>query len=87
MGRLLLILLALATPFIVYGLWTWIERKRQSVRSEGRMEGWESLPWAWLIIAGVVLVALSLISMRVFDWDPDALIGGPSLIQRDAPQN
>lgn len=87
MGRILLIALALATPFIVYGLWTWLERKRSSAMAEGRDYGWETWPWAWLIIAGVILVAISFVSMRIFDWDPDGLIGGPSLIQRDSEQN
>ncbi|GAB5470563.1 MAG: hypothetical protein Kilf2KO_35930 [Rhodospirillales bacterium] len=83
MLRILLILLAIVLPFAVYGGWLALERRRKRAWIAGKDRGWETWPWAWLILSSIALVVLSFLIMRIFNLDPDGLIGGPSLIQRD----
>ncbi|MEO1192795.1 MAG: hypothetical protein AAFY02_13620 [Pseudomonadota bacterium] len=83
MFRVLLILLALVLPFAVYAGYLALERRRKKAWIEGRESGPDTWPWGWLILSSIALVILIFLAMRIFDFDPDALIGGPSLIQRD----
>jgi len=82
MLRWLAILLAVALPFAVYGLWLTLERGRRRAAKTGE-GGWRSWPWSWLLLASLGLLIAYLLSLRIFGWDPDGLITGPSLIQRD----
>lgn len=54
-------LVLLAAPFVAYWLW------REHARRTGRAMG--STPWGWLVGAGGLLVALSLMATVVFHDD------------------
>ena len=58
---ILLRLLLVAVPFAVWFAWAWVARR------SGRPMG--STPWPWLVAAGGVLVALSLLGTVVFHAD------------------
>lgn len=53
--------LLVALPFAVWFLWAW------QARRSGRAMG--STPWAWLVAAGTLLFALSLLGTVVFHRD------------------
>ena len=83
MGRIFVIALAIALPFALYALWQFAERKRLQAEVQGKTGTFSSWPFGWLILASLILIILSFLAMRIFGWDPDGWIGGPSLIQRD----
>lgn len=82
MGRIIIILGSLLVPFIVYGLWLALTRRKLKLMAEGRLPAWQALPWTWLIVSGVLLMATVLITLRLLDIDPDSWIGGESLVPR-----
>ena len=47
----------LLLPFVLYFLWTFIERRRKAAG------GWEAMdtPWIWLSMTGLVLLIVSLL--------------------------
>lgn len=86
MGRIIIIVGSLLVPFIVYGLWLTLSRRKQRLLAEGRLPAWQALPWTWLIVAGVALMAATLVTLRLLEIDPDTWIGGESLVPRPYSQ-
>lgn len=82
MGRILVLLIALVLPFAAYFAYIKLARRKQALESAGQLPAWQALPWTWLIIASVVLLVATLVLMRIFNIDPDAWIGGESVIGR-----
>jgi hypothetical protein len=81
MGRIFVLTIAIVLPFAVYLIWLALSRRKEALVAEGRLPGWQALPWTWLIVAGVLLLIASLLAMRIFDIDPDAWIGGESVLK------
>lgn len=60
MTRILLqIVLPLALPFIAYGVWLAIERRRVEKLGKGETPGWSEAPVVWLGAAGLALAAIA----------------------------
>jgi len=82
--RILFLIGCLVLPTVLYLIWLKIERRRIALREQGQLQGIEALPWSWLIVAGTLLMIAMMVLLRVTGWDPDAWIGGESLVdQRD----
>lgn len=82
MARILIILVCLLGPLAIYLLWIRLVWRKQELAAAGRLERWRALPWTWLIVAGVLLLAVTLIGMNLLGIDPDGWIGGESLVKR-----
>jgi len=83
MGRILIIAASLVLPFIVYGLWNTLTRRKLRLQAEGRLPAWQALPWTWLIVAGILTCGVTLVAFNLLGIDPDLGIGGESLIKRE----
>lgn len=78
MGRILIILGSLLLPLAVYLLWLALARRKQALAAAGQLPWWQALPWTWLIVAGVILMGTTLVTLRLLDLDIDELLfGGP----------
>lgn len=55
--KLLFQVLPFLLPFMVYWLWLFFARRR------GKGGGWRDAPWVWLVIAGIVLVLGTLVTV------------------------
>jgi heme A synthase len=74
--RMLLIrMIFFLLPFAGWFIWQWIARKT------GRPMG--ATPWTWLIAAGAVLAALSLMATALFQGDNRASVYIPAETQAD----
>lgn len=82
MGRILVLLIAVVLPFVAYFAYLKLAKRKQALAAAGQLHGWRALPWTWLIVSSVVLLVASLLALRIFDIDPDAWIGGESVIGR-----
>ena len=78
MRRMLLnYLLPIVLPFAIYGIWLTYARFRARTAGHDGVPEWRDTPWTWLMVAGTVLVALSLASL--------AFIGGSPIDQKYIP--
>ncbi|MFM7347814.1 MAG: DUF6111 family protein [Tagaea sp.] len=60
MTRILLqIVLPLLLPFIAYGVWLAIERRRAEKLGKGEVPGWSEAPVVWLGAAGLALAGIA----------------------------
>ncbi|MEO8927154.1 MAG: DUF6111 family protein [Caulobacteraceae bacterium] len=76
MLKVVLIRLAIfALPFAVYFVW------REAARRGGRPMG--STPWPWLVAAGALLAALSLVGTVIFPRGPDTGTYVPGEVRAD----
>ena len=60
-------------PFILYGAYLWLLHRRLEQDPAGR-----DTPWTWLTIAGLVLVALSFVVLRLAEGDNGAAVVVPA---------
>ncbi len=68
MKRILLYyVLPILLPFIVYGVWLVLaRRKAQSASTAGTAPpGWRDAPWTWLLIAGLGLMIAGLVALAL----------------------
>lgn len=67
----LTIVLPLLLPTVLYVLWhlLWLAAQRRAPL-RGQAAAWDTAPWLWLAVAGLVLAALMLIALNVN-------VGGP----------
>ncbi len=71
MRRLLLnYLLPIALPFIVYGVWLLLARRKARLAGAGGAPEWHDVPWTWLLIASALLVAASFVVVALMDGSP-----------------
>ena len=61
-------LLLLLMPFALYALYLWLVRRKQASDPT-----WREAPWAWLTVAGLMLVIISFLVLGSVGGDP---IGG-----------
>lgn len=80
MARILIILGSLLLPLVVYLLWLRLSQRKEELRAQGRLEFWRSLPWTWLIIAGLLLMGATLVTLRLLDIDIDELLFGKGML-------
>ena len=64
MRKFLLIVLPIILPFLIYGLYLALARRRARLAGEGDLPGWQNAPWTWIIAASVLLLMASLIAVR-----------------------
>jgi hypothetical protein len=81
MARLLIVVGSLLLPFLVYLLWLALSRRKEQLAAAGRLPAWQALPWTWLIIAGVLLMGATLVTLRLLDIDIDSLMFGEGMIR------
>ncbi len=62
--KFLTIVLPLALPFIVYGVYLLLARRKARLKQEGRLPSWQDAPWSWIIVCSVLLVAVALGAAR-----------------------
>ncbi len=79
MGRLIVIVGSLLLPFLVYLLWLALSRRKAQLSAEGRLPAWQALPWTWLIIAGVLLMGVTLVTLRLLEIDIDSFMFGEGM--------
>ncbi|MBO6757393.1 MAG: hypothetical protein JJ902_13770 [Roseibium sp.] len=65
-------LVLFALPFVGYAVWLWLNKKAQT------SENWKNGPIAWLSLAGVVMVVISLVSLASFQQMPEGTEYRPS---------
>ncbi|MBD8876053.1 MULTISPECIES: DUF6111 family protein [Stappiaceae] len=62
-------------PFVGYAVWLWIKKKSQT------SENWKNGPMAWLTLAGVLLVLISLVIFATFQKMPEGTEYRPSRME------
>ncbi|MCA3246179.1 MAG: DUF6111 family protein [Tagaea sp.] len=64
MSRIFLqIVLPLLLPFIAYGVWLSVERRRAEKLGRGEVPGWSEAPVVWLGLAGLVLATIATVGL------------------------
>ena len=63
-------------PFALYGAYIWLLRRRLK-----QDPAWRDTPWTWLTIAGLVLVALSFVVLRLAEGDNGPAVVVPAHIE------
>ena len=62
--KLLTVVLPIALPFLIYGVYLLLARRRARLAGQGDLPGWQKAPWHWLSLAAVLLLAAGLITVR-----------------------
>jgi O-antigen/teichoic acid export membrane protein len=70
MRTLLLVFLPLALPFLAYGVYLALVRRKARLASEGNLPSWQNAPWHLILILGVVLVLAGLLYYREISGVP-----------------
>lgn len=63
---LISIILPFLIPFIIFGFYLWTQKVKAEREGHGESPGWAGAPWGKLIIAGVALMAASLLFWRFY---------------------
>ena len=78
MKRILLYyILPIALPFIVYGIWLALARRKAQSASTAAPT-WRDAPWTWLLIAGIGLMIAGLVALALtggVTFDGSARVG------------
>jgi hypothetical protein len=78
---LLTYILPLVAPFVIYELWRMLARAKYGGTGTGDADPVDRLPWTWLAGAGVVLVAITVVSLALFsDWEDGSVYEPARLI-------
>ena len=78
---LLTVALPVAVPFLLYGLYLLIARRRARLAGEGPLPGWQDAPWHVLLLVAVVLAFATLITIRTIgSAPPGAQLEPPSYV-------
>ena len=67
---LLTIVLPVALPLLLYGGYISMMRRRAQAAGEDDLPRWDEGPWAWLVLAGVGLVLVVLVVVRLSSGVP-----------------
>jgi hypothetical protein len=70
MRTLLLVILPVALPFLAYGVYLALVRRKVRLASEGKLPSWQNGPWHLILILGVVLVLAALLYYREISGVP-----------------
>jgi hypothetical protein len=58
--KLLFVVLPLALPFIIYGSYLLLARRKARRMAEGRPADWQDAPWGWILGASILLTVAAL---------------------------
>jgi len=58
--KLLFVVLPLTLPFIVYGFYLLLARRKSRRVAAGQPPDWQHAPWGWIITASVLLTVVAL---------------------------
>jgi len=76
--RIVLTILALVLlPTAGFFLWAWCRIIVRERRLAGTLPAWQTLPWTWLIIAGLVIAIVSILYLVLLTKRPDHGYFGP----------
>ena len=71
MTRILLhYVLPIVLPFVIYGVWLALARRKARPAGAAATPDWRDAPWVWLLIAGGGLVAVSLVALALTGGNP-----------------
>ncbi len=62
--------LPILLPFLVYGAWLVLSRRKAQLAGEDAEHEWREAPWTWLLIAGLGLLIASLVGLALVEGDP-----------------
>jgi hypothetical protein len=78
MSRALLSYLLPFVPVIAFALWVYLARNRAAA-SGGTVPAWRDGPWSWLIAGALLVGALAVLALALFDGaDPSGRYVPPS---------
>jgi hypothetical protein len=83
--KLLTVVLPFLLPFIIYGFYLAIQKRKARKAGNAPHGGWSEAPWGVILMAAVVLVAISLVTYRFTieerweDPKPPSVSGDPSV--------
>ena len=83
--KLLTVVLPFLLPFIVYGVYLALQKRRARKAGAEAPGGWSTAPWGAIVLAGVALVAIALVTYRFTieeQWEdpkPPSVSGDPSI--------
>lgn len=63
--KLLTVVLPLVLPFLIYGIYLLLAQRKARLAGEGKLPRWQDAPWTWIIFAGAVLLAATLMTVRL----------------------
>ena len=61
MRKFLTNVLPLVLPFLLYGIYLTLARRKASAAGAPESPGWQEAPWVWIASAGMALLIVSLI--------------------------
>ena len=82
--KLLTVILPFLLPFIIYGFYLALEKRRARKAGNEPSGSWASAPWGKIVLAAVLLVAITLVTYRFTveeRWaepEPPRITGDPS---------
>lgn len=59
----------LVLPFLAYGLWMYVVRRKMAAAAAANKGLWNDAPWTWLMIAGFGLMIASLFAVGFLSGD------------------
>lgn len=83
MRKFLLVILPILLPFIIYGCYLLLARRRARLAGEGKLPQWQEAPWTWIVAASFLLLAGGLIAVRFADDIPPGTKVEPPRIELD----
>lgn len=79
--KFLTIVLPLVLPLALYWLYVVMARRRARAAGSGDPLLWHEGPWVWFALAGVILMAASLVTLRLMTGaDPSDKIEPPHVV-------
>lgn len=71
----------LVLPFLAYGLWMYIVRRKMAAVAAANQGLWNDAPWTWLMVAGFALMIVSLIAVGLLAGeDPSGTYIPPHMV-------
>lgn len=62
--------LPLVLPFVIYGVWLLLARRKARTAGGEEAPEWRDAPWTWLFVAGAALVAVGLVGLALTGGAP-----------------
>jgi ABC-type Fe3+ transport system permease subunit len=79
--QFLTVILPFLLPFVVYGTYLTLARRKARLSGEGTLPRWQEGPWLWIILCGVVLMVAVLVAVRLSSGvTPGTALEPPRLI-------
>ncbi len=79
--KLLMVALPLLLPFVAYFIYAAIARRRAQRAGDRPVPRWQQAPWTWIALAGVLLMAASLVTFGLGSGvEPGTRIEPPRLV-------